>query len=172
MSRVRRIASSAPIWAIMAGRCWGTTPSLKRIDRSASWSRTSTGWRSCRSGDLAGRDSPPAPASRVRISPVGWPGERDALGRVLKRLLTRYDNLFEVSFPYSMGWHGAPTGPREPSGIGSRRRVAYWQLHADLFPPLRRSATVRKFTVGFEMLGEAQRDPTAEQAAERLRFCV
>jgi len=93
--------------------------------------------------------------------------ERDALSLVLKRLLTRYDNLFEVSFPYSMGWHGAPAGlasVQPPPGA-----LAHWQLHAHFYPPLLRSATVRKFMVGFEMLAEAQRDLTAEQAAERLR---
>ncbi|HNT74589.1 MAG TPA: UDP-glucose--hexose-1-phosphate uridylyltransferase [Anaerolineae bacterium] len=88
--------------------------------------------------------------------------ERDALADILKRLLTRYDNLFETSFPYSMGWHGAPTGT-DPGDVG------HWQLHAHFYPPLLRSATVRKFMVGFEMLGEAQRDITAEQAAARLR---
>jgi UDPglucose--hexose-1-phosphate uridylyltransferase len=86
--------------------------------------------------------------------------ERDALAGILKRLLIKYDNLFEISFPYSMGWHGAPYGEEEP---------LYWQLHAHFYPPLLRSATVRKFMVGFEMLGEAQRDLTAEQAAARLR---
>ena len=99
--------------------------------------------------------------------------ERDALADILKRLLTRYDNLFETSFPYSMGWHGAPfdvsdsrLGTRAPSGEAN---YDYWQLHAHFYPPLLRSATVKKFLVGFEMLGEAQRDLTAEQAAERLR---
>jgi UDPglucose--hexose-1-phosphate uridylyltransferase len=107
--------------------------------------------------------------------------ERDALASILKRLLTRYDNLFETSFPYSMGWHGAPTGPEEtlrvspgantplptmkPEGSG----WVHWQLHAHFYPPLLRSATVRKFMVGYEMLGEPQRDLTAEQAAARLR---
>jgi UDPglucose--hexose-1-phosphate uridylyltransferase len=86
--------------------------------------------------------------------------QRDALAEILKALLTSYDNLFEVSFPYSMGWHGAPAGPGE---------FAHWQLHAHFFPPLLRSATVKKFMVGFEMLAEAQRDLTAEQAAARLR---
>jgi UDPglucose--hexose-1-phosphate uridylyltransferase len=86
--------------------------------------------------------------------------ERDSLAEILKRLLTRYDNLFEVSFPYSMGWHGAPFN----GGSGE-----HWQLHAHFYPPLLRSATVRKFLVGYEMLAEAQRDLTAEQAAERLR---
>lgn len=86
--------------------------------------------------------------------------ERDALAEILKRLLTRYDNLFEVSFPYSMGWHGAPTDEGD---------YAHWQLHAHFYPPLLRSATVKKFMVGYEMLGEIQRDLTAEAAAERLR---
>jgi len=86
--------------------------------------------------------------------------ERDSLALILKRLLTRYDNLFETSFPYSMGWHGAPCGDED---------VSHWQLHAHFYPPLLRSASVKKFMVGYEMLGEAQRDLTAEQAAERLR---
>lgn len=91
--------------------------------------------------------------------------ERDALAHILKRLLTRYDNLFAVSFPYSMGWHGAPTGGRDAID----RAAGHWQLHAHFYPPLLRSATVKKFMVGYEMLGEAQRDLTAEQAAVRLR---
>jgi UDPglucose--hexose-1-phosphate uridylyltransferase len=78
-------------------------------------------------------------------------------------LLTKYDNLFETSFPYSMGWHGAPFNEDD-------RLVEHsWQLHAHFYPPLLRSATVKKFMVGYEMLAEAQRDLTAEQAAERLR---
>jgi len=89
--------------------------------------------------------------------------QRDALADILKRLLVRYDNLFETSFPYSMGWHGAPTGP------ALNEELNHWQLHAHFYPPLLRSATVRKFMVGYEMLGEPQRDITAEQAAARLR---
>jgi UDPglucose--hexose-1-phosphate uridylyltransferase len=86
--------------------------------------------------------------------------EREDLATILKSGLTRYDRLFESSFPYSMGWHGAPTdGAEHP----------HWQLHAHFYPPLLRSATVRKFMVGFEMLGEAQRDVTPESAAQRLR---
>lgn len=86
--------------------------------------------------------------------------ERDNLAAILKRLLVRYDNLFETSFPYSMGWHGQPTdGPAH----------SHWQLHAHFYPPLLRSATVKKFMVGYEMLGNPQRDITAEQAAARLR---
>ena len=85
---------------------------------------------------------------------------RADLARVLQALTSRYDNLFQCPFPYSMGWHGAPFG--EDPGL-------HWQLHAHFYPPLLRSATVRKFMVGFEMLAEAQRDLTPEQAAERLR---
>ena len=81
------------------------------------------------------------------------------LAQILKRMLTKYDNLFEVSFPYSMGWHGAPTDDGE---------YPHWQLHAHFYPPLLRSATVKKFMVGYEMLSEAQRDITPEQAAKRL----
>jgi UDPglucose--hexose-1-phosphate uridylyltransferase len=87
--------------------------------------------------------------------------ERNGLAEVLQALLVKYDNLFETSFPYSMGWHGAPTG--------NSGDVAHWQLHAHYYPPLLRSAAVKKFMVGYEMLAESQRDLTAEQAAERLR---
>lgn len=86
--------------------------------------------------------------------------QRDLLADILKRLLVKYDNLFDVSFPYSMGWHGAPYVDGD---------VTHWQLHAHFFPPLLRSATVKKFMVGYELLAEPQRDITAEQAAERLR---
>ncbi|ECJ3937351.1 galactose-1-phosphate uridylyltransferase [Salmonella enterica subsp. salamae] len=86
--------------------------------------------------------------------------QRDSLALALKKLTSRYDNLFQCSFPYSMGWHGAPFNGEEN---------AHWQLHAHFYPPLLRSATVRKFMVGYEMLAETQRDLTAEQAAERLR---
>jgi UDPglucose--hexose-1-phosphate uridylyltransferase len=85
---------------------------------------------------------------------------RDSLADLLKRILVRYDNLFETSFPYSMGWHGAPNG---------NGNWDHWQLHAHFYPPLLRSATVKKFLVGYEMLSEVQRDITPEQAAERLR---
>ena len=105
--------------------------------------------------------------------------ERDALADILKRLLIRYDNLFETSFPYSMGWHGAPfeTETFEVSSANNSENIEskpqrsnqHWQLHAHFYPPLLRSASVRKFMVGFEMLAEAQRDLTAEQAADRLR---
>lgn len=86
--------------------------------------------------------------------------ERNALANVLKRLCTRYDNLFQTEFPYSMGWHGAPLVAGNQD---------HWQLHAHFYPPLLRSATVRKFMVGYELLSEAQRDLTAETAADRLR---
>ena len=85
---------------------------------------------------------------------------RDDLAVALKQLTSRYDNLFQCSFPYSMGWHGAPFDGQED---------AHWQLHAHFYPPLLRSASVRKFMVGYEMLAEPQRDLTPEQAAERLR---
>lgn len=86
--------------------------------------------------------------------------ERDALADILKRLTTRYDNLFQTPFPYSAGFHQRPTdGDPHPE----------WHLHAHFYPPLLRSATVRKFMVGFEMLGTPQRDLTAETAAARLR---
>lgn len=86
------------------------------------------------------------------------------LAETMRRLLVRYDNLFQCSFPYSMGWHGAPFLPDAGEKPGE-----YWQLHAHFYPPLLRSASVKKFLVGYEMLSEGQRDLTAEQAAERLR---
>lgn len=85
---------------------------------------------------------------------------RQSLADLITRLTARYDNLFGVSFPYSMGWHQAPR---------DARNAAAWRLHAHFYPPLLRSATVRKFMVGYEMLAEPQRDLTAEQAAARLR---
>lgn len=87
------------------------------------------------------------------------PDERDALAECLSGLLVRYDNLFEHPFPYSMGWHSAPTGTDG----------GFWQLHAHFYPPLLRSATIRKHMVGYELLAESQRDLTAEEAAARLR---
>lgn len=86
--------------------------------------------------------------------------ERDGLADILQRLTGRYDRLFEVSFPYSMGFHQRPTdGQPHPE----------WHFHAHFYPPLLRSATVRKFMVGYEMLGMPQRDFTAEESAARLR---
>ena len=86
--------------------------------------------------------------------------ERDALAAILKRTTARYDRLFQVPFPYSMGFHQRPTdgAPHDP-----------WHFHAHFYPPLLRSSTVRKFLVGYEMLGSPQRDITPESAAERLR---
>lgn len=88
--------------------------------------------------------------------------QRQSLAEIMKRFLTRYDNLFQCSFPYSMGWRGRAFNEQDQS---------HWQLHASFFPPLLRSASVKKFMVGYEMLAEAQRDITPEQAAERLRAC-
>lgn len=85
--------------------------------------------------------------------------QRDHLAATLPLLLARYDNLFHYPFPYSMGWHGAPFDGADQS---------HWQLHAHFYPPLLRSATVRKFMVGYELLAEAQRDITPEEAALRL----
>lgn len=93
--------------------------------------------------------------------------EQDDLAALLRRVLPGLDALFDTSFPYSMGWHGVPSGP-----TATQEERDAWQLHLHLFPPLLRSATVRKFMVGFEMLGEPQRDLTAEQAAARLRDAV
>jgi len=89
-----------------------------------------------------------------------FPDERDALADIIGRLNRRYDNLFGVSFPYSMSWHGQPS---------DRASHPYWRLHASYFPPLLRSASVRKFVVGYELAAEAQRDFTPEDAATRLR---
>lgn len=102
------------------------------------------------------------PREHIRRLPDLSGVQRASLAAILKRLLTRYDNLFETSFPYSMGWHGAPFG-RDDKDTG------HWQLHAHFYPPLLRSASVKKFMVGFEMLSEPQRDLTPEQAAEKLR---
>ena len=86
--------------------------------------------------------------------------ERDALAEALNRVTIRFDNLFETSFPYTMGFHQTPTDGKE---------YPEWHIHAHFYPPLLRSATVRKFMVGFEMLGMPQRDITPESAADRLR---
>jgi len=91
-------------------------------------------------------------------------GHRLDLAETLRQLLVRYDNLFQCSFPYSMGWHGAPFLP----ALGENPETS-WQLHAHFYPPLLRSSSVKKFLVGYEMLAEGQRDLTSEQAASRLR---
>ncbi len=86
--------------------------------------------------------------------------ERDSLADAIRRLTVRYDNLFDVPFPYSMGFHQKPTdGAAHPE----------WHVHAHFYPPLLRSATIRKFMVGFELLASPQRDITPEQAAARIR---
>ncbi|GGP26724.1 galactose-1-phosphate uridylyltransferase [Silvimonas amylolytica] len=87
--------------------------------------------------------------------------QKEDLAVIIKKLTTRYDNLFNTSFPYSMGWHGAPSSAAN-DGV-------HWQLHAHFYPPLLRSASVRKFMVGYEMMAETQRDITPEQAAARLQ---
>jgi UDPglucose--hexose-1-phosphate uridylyltransferase len=86
--------------------------------------------------------------------------ERTGLASVLKQVTMRYDKLFDISFPYSMGLHQRPTDGREHSE---------WHFHAHYFPPLLRSATIRKFMVGYELLASPQRDITAETAAALLR---
>ena len=85
--------------------------------------------------------------------------QRDALARILQRLMRRYDGLFEQPMPFSMGWHQAPYQPGP---------VDHWQVHAHFMPPLL-EATKRKFMVGYELLAEPQRDISPEEAAERLR---
>jgi UDPglucose--hexose-1-phosphate uridylyltransferase len=89
--------------------------------------------------------------------------ERELLADIMRQLTTRYDTLFDAPFPYSMGLHqqlaNAPDAP-------------YWHLHAHYFPPLLRSATIRKFMAGYELLATPQRDITPEWAADRLRSAV
>lgn len=100
------------------------------------------------------------PKSHVRRMPDLTESQRAGLSEVLQATCIRYDNLFETEFPYTMGWHGAPFDGQAND---------HWQLHAHFYPPLLRSASVRKFMVGYEMLAEAQRDLTAETAAAQLR---
>jgi UDPglucose--hexose-1-phosphate uridylyltransferase len=102
------------------------------------------------------------PRRHVRSLPEFQRAERTALADMLRRMGIRFDNLFRTSFPYSMGIHQKPTDGASHDA---------WHLHLHYFPPLLRSATVRKFMVGYEMLGNPQRDITAEQAATRLREC-
>jgi UDPglucose--hexose-1-phosphate uridylyltransferase len=97
--------------------------------------------------------------SPVRRLPDLDEGRRDELAGTLIELLRAYDRLFDVPFPYSMGWHQAPFR-------GGDER--HWQLHAHFFPPLL-DAEKRKFMVGYELLAETQRDLTPEQAADQLR---
>ncbi|HKI88756.1 MAG TPA: galactose-1-phosphate uridylyltransferase, partial [Draconibacterium sp.] len=86
--------------------------------------------------------------------------ERTELAAIYKKLTIMYDNLFETSFAYSAGIHQAPTDGKD---------YPEWHFHMHFYPPLLRSATVKKFMVGYEMLATPQRDITAEQAAQRLR---
>ena len=86
--------------------------------------------------------------------------ETMSLAQILQLILQKYDRLFNIPFPYTMGWHGAPF---------LVEHCDHWLLHAHAYPPLLRSAVVKKFMVGYEMLGEPQRDFTPEQAAETLR---
>ncbi len=88
--------------------------------------------------------------------------ERDQLAELMSQTLAGYDRVFDCPFPYSMGWHGSPGDSRE----------LHWQLHAHFYPPLLRSATVRKHMVGYELLSEPQRDITPEEAAQTLRDLV
>ena len=86
--------------------------------------------------------------------------DRNGLARAMREVTSRYDRLFGVPFPYSMGFHQRPSdGAAHP----------FWHAHAHYFPPLLRSASIRKFMVGYEMLAQPQRDTTPEQAAARLR---
>lgn len=89
--------------------------------------------------------------------------QRESLANALKVLVSKYDNLFKCNFPYSMGWHGAPTGEY------LNQSHPHWTFHGMYYPPLLRSATVKKFMVGYELLAQAQRDLTAEKAAKMLR---
>ena len=82
------------------------------------------------------------------------------LAEITLSLTIKYDNVFNCSFPYSMGWHNAPA---------NLKSADHWTLHAHFYPPLLRSATVKKHMVGYEMLAESQRDLTPELAAKILR---
>ena len=101
-----------------------------------------------------------APRRLVADLPGLVEAERSALADLVARIQSRYDNLFRTPFPYSMGWHQRPFDGRPYPG---------WRLHASFTPPLLRSATVRKFLVGYELSAEPQRDLTAEEAAAILR---
>ena len=141
-----------------ARRCWWITRSVSRQTAAVPWWKPNTGWPSSLTGPRPFETLLLPKAHVLRITELS-DAQRDDLPGA-EKLTSRYDNLFQCSFPYSMGWHGAPfNGEENP----------HWQLHAHFYPPLLRSATVRKFMVGYEMLAETQRDLTAEQAAERLR---
>jgi UDPglucose--hexose-1-phosphate uridylyltransferase len=100
------------------------------------------------------------PRSHVPSLPDLNSTQRDALAAAMRLLTARYDRLFQTPFPYSMGFHQRPT---------DGRAYPHWHVHAHYFPPLLRSATVRKFVVGYELLAQPQRDMSPEDAAERLR---
>ena len=104
---------------------------------------------------------PLGPAANAARLPDLDAAARDDLATFLGRLVRRYDRLFDVPFPYSMGWHGAPYGDDAATDA--------WTFHGHVYPPLLRSATVRKFMVGYELLAEPQRDLLPEDAAARLR---
>ena len=104
------------------------------------------------------------PLTHLRALPDLSPIQRQHLAEAIADVVRRYDNLFETHFPYSMGVHQAPL-------TGGEEEIEASYLHVHFYPPLLRSATVRKFLVGYEMLSEPQRDLTPEQAAGRLRGC-
>jgi UDPglucose--hexose-1-phosphate uridylyltransferase len=87
------------------------------------------------------------------------PEQKSNLASILPIILKKYNQLFNCEFPYSMGWHNSP----------SNREIEYWQLHAHFYPPLLRSASIKKHMVGYELLAEKQRDITPELAAQNLR---
>lgn len=93
--------------------------------------------------------------------------EKESFASILSQITKRYDNLFSCSFAYSMGIHQRPVPSR--NGANDEGDIAHLHLH--FAPPLLRSATVKKFLVGFELMAEPQRDLTPEQAAQRLRAC-
>ncbi|KAH7731446.1 Galactose-1-phosphate uridyl transferase [Aphelenchoides avenae] len=86
-----------------------------------------------------------------------------SLSIILQRTMVRYDNIFKCDFPFVFGWQSAPTGRY------LKEDCSFWQLHAVIYPPLLRSATVKKFMAGYELIAEPQRDITPEQAAETIR---
>jgi len=100
------------------------------------------------------------PCSHKRSLKDLTPGEKGSLAEILKKLTMCYDRLFHTSFPYSMGIHQAPTDGKPHDE---------WQMHIHFYPPLLRSATIKKYFVGYEMLAEAQRDINPEDAAGTLR---
>ncbi|KAF9973286.1 hypothetical protein BGZ73_003485 [Actinomortierella ambigua] len=98
--------------------------------------------------------------------------QKQDLANILRRITCRYDNLFRCSFPYSMGIHQAPcVKTNDPASNVQAEMESLAHLHLHFYPPLLRSATVKKFLVGFELMAQAQRDLTPEQAARRLIDC-